>query len=147
MFDRSVAPTQQATQQAGRARRGRRAPLGAVAVALGVLAGVLAMSACDGDSPANPEDSDTATFDYKGGNLVCVWTGRSASCDFDTFYAKHADLLTVDASTVTGADDLNFVRFCGQPLTCVWTGQGASCDFVEFYAKHPEFLGATSTVN
>lgn len=112
------------------------------ALAAALLA--LSLSACQGDSADNPEDTGTETNTYRGEALTCVEDGAGKSkvrtCDFEAFYATHPTLLpqSIDDADTEG---VWWGTYKGEPLPCYKERAGSyatlSCDFAWFHALHP----------
>lgn len=115
-----------------------------VALAFAALAAVASLTGCTGDTPDDASDITVETTAYRGETIECVkeGSGRGAtrSCDFNTFYALHGELLYDEE--IGKEDGVTWADFKGHPLACIKEGSGTdvtrSCDFTRYYAAHPD---------
>lgn len=102
------------------------------------------LSACVGSSADEPLAGDSETVTYRGESLHCnePGTGETSSltCDFETFYVRHPELLK-DRSTAS-EDEVAWLSEQGYSLPCVSHGMGKTrrmaCDWQRFYILHPD---------
>lgn len=108
---------------------------------------LLALTACEGETPEDAAGVESKTHTYRGADLTCYaygsGVGGALTCDFDAFYRANPKL-AADRSEAA-EEGVMWWSVRGRPLACVVEGSGDSlasaCDWARFYAKNPDLTG------